>query len=373
MSTSPEAVGTTVTSAAEQLMMKWQAKAEDAPPETEAPEAEPVQEAQAPASEPEQPQEAATPTDEGPIEDQEQELADRISVDELAADYGVDKNQFMTALRHTVSTKDGDQEVNLHEALMGYQRGKEHESQMQALEAQRKAFEAETSQKRAQLDGAMSQIQNTAKVVDSMFSQEEQDVQGRYSHTDWARLRASDPGEYSARWTEYQTALQSIATRRQGAYGELQTAANEIQNAQQQAMQERIQEGQKMLTKLIPSWTDEDTKAKEAPKVVKHLKDMGVTDDELGRMTDARIYRLAHDSMRLRELLANADHVRTQAAAPKTAAVKPGVKTSPKTLRRRQARKETIAIRERLKKTGKQEDAVSALTSQWRSNNGSSG
>ncbi len=358
--------GLTITDAAARIVERARANEQQADaPEPEAPADASEAHQEAPqAPEPSEARAEHEPEQEHDDEP-EQELPEFLTLDDVATDYGLDKNSLMQRVRHKVRVGEDEKEVGLHELVMGYQRGREHETAMEELRRRREQFETESKAKADVLNNAVSQLQGTAKVVDSMFANEEQAIHARYQHVDWQGLRGQDPGEYSARWTEYQSALHNAQQRKAQAFGELQQAHQQIAQAQQQQREEVMAAQMKQLPKLIPSWTDENTRQKEGAEVTQYLREeFGATDDELNNLNDARVVRLALDSMKLKRMLAAAEEAKAQqqqAPAP----ARPGTKTTPATARRRRRVKRNDELRSQLRKSGKPEDAVNLLTSRW--------
>ena len=288
----------------------------------------------------------------------------RLDVDAMANDYGMDKNEFMQTVRQVVRVGDEETEVGLHELVTGYQRGREHQAQMDALERRQKAWEAEQSQKREALEHAGRSVAAVMDVVNNSFTAEEQSIHDRYGHTDWSRLRGENPGEYSARWTEYQTALAGVGQRRQAAEHQIAQGMQAMQAEQQKQYQERLERSRKELPRYIPAWSDAGVAQREAQELASYAKDvLGASDADIASIVDARALKLLHDSWTLHKLRAAGEEVK--AAPAKVAPAPPGRTVSPGFARRRTVRKQVESAEGKLRESGKLDDAASALSARW--------
>lgn len=293
-----------------------------------------------------------------------QELPDHLTVDDLARDYGLDKNELMQRVRHPVKVGDEEKEVGLHELIMGYQRGREHEAAMAAVDRDRARWEADKTQKESLLNAAAAQLSTQSGILDRMFDQEESDLHARYDPTVMAQLRVTNPAEFSARSTEHQLALQAVQQRRSQAHEEIQRGQQQLSQVHSQQQAEQQANARQELVKLIPSWSEPEKFEAEGAELAQYLqREFGATEEQIAGIYDARILRLAYDSMQLNRLRSKASEVRKAPPAP---VAQPGQQASPGAARFRRKRAQVEQARQRLRETGKLDDASAALAERWR-------
>lgn len=162
------------------------------------------------------------------------------------------------------------------------------------------------------------------------------------SQTDWKALLESDPIEYLRR--------KELAEQRHRAFTEQQRKA---QAEQQQQLQSKLtSEGEKLLAKL-PEWKDEKLATEGKLNIAKYLQAEGFTSEEIGGIYDHRHVLMIEKARKYDELLKN-----------KEAAVKKVEKAPPKVERpgSQNDAKPAKEAMQRLKKTGRMDDAVAAIS-----------
>lgn len=158
------------------------------------------------------------------------------------------------------------------------------------------------------------------------------------------QLAETDPAEFvrvQNRMSKYQTAIQKVESQRQEA----------IQKHQEYMQTQVLPKQQELLKQAIPDWSDQTKQA-----VIETGKKFGLTDEELGSIVDHRQIRILHELSRLTN--AEKSFNDKKAVASKKVVEKPKVVKSKKTPQRES---KADASLERLKKTGRWQDAVGAI------------
>lgn len=304
----------------------------------------------------------------GPDDEQQTDSAtlESLDFDTIAADYGIDKNQLMQVLRHSVRSGDDEREVGMHELVMGYQRGREHETAMQTLTREREAFNADVQARTQRLDAVETQVNAALQMAASQQQLEIDAVNQQYSTVDWAQLRISNPAEFAARRQEYESALRGAAERRQQTEHQIATTVHELNAARETQRKEAIERGQRELPKLIPSWSDPKVAHAEGTELSAYLAaEFGASDEDVQSILDPRALRLAYDSWQLHKLRAAAAEARENNRAGGAKPAQPGRQQSPQFRRRRAQARRVNDADQRLRETGRQEDATAALSQRW--------
>lgn len=157
---------------------------------------------------------------------------------------------------------------------------------------------------------------------------------------DWESLREENPGEYAAKIAEFQALERELQQHEQRV-------------AQQYALyqQKKAQEEVEKLKKLIPEWQNPSVAKKEAEELVQFLRDKGLTDQQIGAITDASLIAALRDAMLFNKMRGKEVE-------------KPRVKKLKTTRRKETAdldKKKQQKLRERIRKTGDVKDVAEFL------------
>ena len=126
-----------------------------------------------------------------------------------------------------------------------------------------------------------------------------------------------------------------------------------IQNYQKNLEQEKVR-----LTEYIPEWKNQDVATKEKNNIVTYAKRLGFTPEELNSASDARAINVLRKAWLYDNLISkNKVAQKKVSKAPKM--VKGGVPRNKNEVSQRNSNK----LFDRLKKSGKQEDAINYLLS----------
>ena len=232
---------------------------------------------------------------------------------------------------------DGEQ-VPLEEAKLGYLRQADYTRKTQAVAEQRKQAEEER--------------QYYASALNSVLSAVGADVQ-RFQSVDWERAAAENPEQYAQAKVAYENSLRLF----NGVKSQTEDFVNRTRQAQQAALEAQAKESIAVLKTQIPGWSN-DVYSKIGDYAINQL---GFKPEEFNNMADHRAIMSIWKSMQYDQ----GRNVATSKALGK----------SPKrTLTDKQAALSTNAKnrvsvekqRDRLKETGKLDDAIGLLVNRMR-------
>lgn len=311
---------------------KWLSAQETKPvPETqptpEAPAPEPVEAEDAPEGDEAEGASAETP-----------EAADEPTPDAEEAPESVPLDLSMKVM---VKVDGVDTEVTLDEALKGYSRQADYTRKTQDVSAQKKAFEAEQTAVRAERQKYATYLTQLEQAIKSSSAPE----------PDWAKLQQTlAPEDFAAEYARYQIHSQEMAQLK----AEKDRAQAAVQADQQKALESHIAAEQEKLLAALPEWKDNKVAEAEKAKMVAYADKMGITQEDLGKVTDHRTLVLLRKAMLYDEAQQKKPVV--QARIEKVKAATPGPAKSPKP-----EVSDSTKARQRLAKTGKVEDAAAAF------------
>ena len=266
---------------------------------------------------------------------------------ELADALEVPIEELQGNLTHTFRAAGEDVTVNLKELVAGYQKDADYRRQTTQLAEQRRAQEAEHSNR-------MQQFEQQHVLAAGMMTAMENMLQNEFNSPNLEALRKSDPAEWAAQREE-------IGQR----WNQLQQART---NAAQQYDNFRLQEQQalraresKALKEKIPDFGDDQTQVAR-----KTISSLGFADNEISEIFD---HRLVVGALELASLRAEVEQLRAEKANAKDAVrrVKKDIPKLQKPGRGRIKSRGTIRrdsverLRKRAAKSGSVKDAAKVI------------
>lgn len=201
--------------------------------------------------------------------------------------------------------------ANAQKYLSGDRRLEEAAAVRKALEPERQAVVQERTQLRQALDHFITQSSAFVQAFEP----------------DWNALLNHDPNEYTRQRHIWEARV-----------GQVQQAIQSRQALEQRSLQDQAtdtqaraaEEYQQLLTK-IPEWRDAEKQKAESRAVGGYLLKEGLTDAELGNLSDHRVLVIARKAMLFDQLLAKKDAATNKAKAAPVARgnLRPGARQSP--------------------------------------------
>jgi len=268
----------------------------------------------------------------------ESELSDDLDeVDEFADEEADEEQSEGEGATYRVLVDGKEMQIPLDELLSGYQRGSSFTQKSQALADERNAF--------ADQQTALGQERQTyASVLQQLRQQMEAAAQ---PNIDWDTLERQDP----VQWLK----LKQMERDREGQIQAVQEEQGRmqqlLQGQQSEELERRLSQERTMVLEKIPEWSDSDLQADEQRKLLEYGKTLGFSDDELGQIYDHRALIALRDAWRYNKLT-NGEKIQT--AKSKIGSAKAGNKETSQRVRSRKQK----AMRQKLKTTGKVDDAA---------------
>ena len=268
----------------------------------------------------------------------ESELSDDLDeVDEFADEEADEEQSEGEGATYRVLVDGKEMQVPLDELLSGYQRGSSFTQKSQALADERNAF--------ADQQTALGQERQTyASVLQQLRQQMESAAQ---PNIDWDTLERQDPLQY----LKLKQMERDRGEQIQAVQEEQVRMQQLLQGQQSEELEKRLSQERTMVLEKIPEWSDSDLQADEQRKLLEYGKTLGFSDEELGQIYDHRALIALRDAWRYNQLT-NGEKV--QAAKSKIGSAKAGNKETSQRVRSRKQK----AMRQKLKTTGKVDDAA---------------
>ena len=312
---------------------------------------QPAEEIQEPESEQEEDQaedqddsqeESDEPIDEPT--DEEPEQVEIKSIDQLAENLGASKDDILDNLTLDVVIDGETRTVSLREAQKGYQLDADYRRKTAEVANQRREQEHKWQQE-------AQKVEQQHQLASQVLLHAERELYGELNSVNFAELQKTDPVEWATRYAQLQQRQQQIQSVKQQAQQAYIEHNREIQERQQKALQQRLQEEVQSLQTLIPNFKEVK------PDLDDYLaKSYGFTNDELTTVIDHRLVDLARKAMLYDRLQGGKQQaVKAVKAKPKLTQ-KPG-KSAPKDTRGQRYKQAKAKAR----KTGHIRDAAAAI------------
>ena len=247
---------------------------------------------------------------------------------------------------YTVKVDGKEVEVNLEEALKGYQRQEAFTKRSMELAEQRKAFAAEAAETKQLRDAYAQQLELLQTQLHQTNLTEE---------PDWAALKnegysTDDIFFAKTEWDKQQKQAQQVAAERQRIAH--QQAQEQEQNLKQHLQNQRVE-----MLERIPEWRNDETREFERKEVIKYAqKRVGFSEEEISSASDARAIELLYKAWKWDNLMEKKPTTKKRTRqAPKMA--KAGQPATKREVANRSKRK----AREQFEKAGTVDAAVQLL------------
>lgn len=245
--------------------------------------------------------------------------------------------------RYTVKIDGQDQDVTLDDLKNSYLRQSDYTKKTQTLAEQRR-----------QMENINANIQQERKVLSENLKATQQFLENGMVQQPDVNLLESDPVTYMKQkdaFEKHQAVLNQVKQEQVNIQTKEQNDL--IQNYQKNLEQEKVR-----LTEYIPEWKNQDVATKEKNNIVTYAKRLGFTPEELNSASDARAINVLRKAWLYDNLISkNKVAQKKVSKAPKM--VKGGVPRNKNEVSQRNSNK----LFDRLKKSGKQEDAINYLLS----------
>lgn len=247
------------------------------------------------ASEDETPPDSADEADEAGAEDEE------AAADAEEAEDG-DKQEIQLV---TVKIDGKEEQIPLEEAIKGYQRHADYSRKMNEFSQERKSFEAEFNEikaERAQYAELLGALQM------QLQSQGEQEP-------NWEALYAENPLEYVRQkdlWRDRKERLEAIAV-------EQQRLAQLQMQEQSQNISRIVQENKAKLAQAMPEWKDSKRWEQDRAAIRDYGIKLGFSEEELSQAYDHRAVLALYKAMKYDSIMAKRPQPQQKSGSPKVA------------------------------------------------------
>ncbi len=277
---------------------------------------------------------AASEEDDSGVEDApEEETSEEQSEEEEEPEEQEQQQTF------TVKVDGKEVSVTLDELQKGYSRTQDYTRKTQQIAEVRKQVEQETQAVRAERE-------QYAQLLGALQAQ----LQSSEPQVDLDRLYHEDPIE----WVRQKEVMRERQEKMAAIQSEQQRLAQVSQYEQQRAMEAQLASQQEALLAALPEWKDPKKAKAEKALVVESAKAAGFTDEDLKSVYDHRLVLLLRKAALFDQMVS------------KRQGIKPVVNNGPRPAKpgaagRVSTTTESTRAKQRLAKTGRIDDAVSAI------------
>jgi hypothetical protein len=239
----------------------------------------------------------------------------------------------------TVKVDGKEVDVTLDELQKGYSRTQDYTRKTQQIAEVRKQVEQETQAVRAER-------QQYAQLLGALQAQ----LQASEPQVDLDRLYNEDPIE----WVRQKEVLRDRQEKAYAIQAEQQRLSQLSQQEQQRAMEEHLESQKDALLAALPEWRDPKKAKAEKALVLESAKSVGFSDEDLKSVYDHRLVLLLRKAAMYDQMVS------------KRQGIKPVVNNGPRPAKpgaagRVSTTTESTRAKQRLAKTGRVDDAASAI------------
>ena len=239
----------------------------------------------------------------------------------------------------TVKVDGKEVSVTLDELQKGYSRTQDYTRKTQQIAEVRKQVEQETQAVRAERE-------QYAQLLGALQAQ----LQSSEPQVDLERLYQEDPIE----WVRQNEVMRQRQEKLSAIQSEQQRLSQVAQYEQQRAMEAQLASQQEALLAALPDWKDPKKAKAEKALVIESAKAAGFTDEDLKSVYDHRLVLLLRKAAMYDQMVS------------KRQGIKPVVNNGPRTAKpgaagRVSTTTESTRAKQRLAKTGRIDDAASAI------------
>jgi hypothetical protein len=277
---------------------------------------------------------AASEVDESGVED----APDEETLEEQSEDDEESEEQDQPQT-FTVKVDGKEVAVTLDELQKGYSRTQDYTRKTQQIAEVRKQVEQETQAIRAERE-------QYAQLLGALQAQ----LQTSEPQVDLERLYHEDPIE----WVRQKEVLRERQEKAYAIQAEQQRLSQLSQQEQQRAMEAHLENQKDALLAALPEWRDPKKAKAEKALVLESAKSVGFSDDDLKSVYDHRLVLLLRKAAMYDQMVS------------KRQGIKPVVNNGPRTAKpgaagRVSTTTESTRAKQRLAKTGRVDDAASAI------------
>ena len=277
---------------------------------------------------------AASEEDESGVEDApDEETPEEQSEEQEETEEGEQPQTF------TVKVDGKEVSVTLDELQKGYSRTQDYTRKTQQIAEVRKQAEQETQAVRAERE-------QYAQLLGALQAQ----LQSSEPQIDLERLYHEDPIE----WVRQKEVMRERQEKLGAIQSEQQRLSQVAQYEQQRAMEAQLASQQEALFAALPDWKDPKKAKAEKALVIESAKAAGFSDEDLKSVYDHRLVLLLRKAALFDQMVS------------KRQGIKPVVNNGPRTAKpgaagRVSTTTESVRAKQRLAKTGRIDDAASAI------------
>jgi hypothetical protein len=246
---------------------------------------------------------------------------------------------------YTVKIDGEDVKVNEEELLAGYSRTADYTRKSQVLAEQRKKVDDELTATQQERQRLQSQLEQLSKANESEID--------KLKNTDWERLKLTNQTEYLLKKDRYDDLL----AQQKAIDEQTQKVEQEKADEFRKKWNESLEENKKLIVKKIPKYFDPD----EGMKLQNNIREFGISEglsnEELDAMIDARAVNILYKAMLYDQLQKTKISSKKSKVVPKVQ--RPGTPST----RAEVSTEKVKAHRQRLKKSGRVDDAAALIKS----------
>lgn len=268
------------------------------------------------------------------------------TIEELAEALGFTTDEMLSHYKYKAKVNGEVQEIPLSELGLGYMRQAAFTQNSMQLADERKAFSSAVDVKTQELAKQFENVSDYLSVAQQILKRDAENV-------DWAKLRAEDPGEYSALQADFQRRENEIHSL-VGQVREEQTKLALVESEKHEAsLREWAESEQRMFFEKRPELNEDSKRATFFSGIKTYMANNGYSDQDYVFLNDHRNLLTVEKAMKYDQLMEKAN-VKTQKVKKLPKILKPNAPIS----KQEASQKRQSEKAEKLRQSGSVADAA---------------
>lgn len=211
-------------------------------------------------------------------------------IDEVAEAAGMELDEFLSSVRIKTKVDGSEGEVALADLVKGHQLESSFTRKNQAWLAEKEAANK-------QLESERSKLSDHFQLATTAFGLAQEQLMADFQGVNWNQLQQENPSEWAAKRQQFGERQARLNQAKDQSAQQIQQAVKRQEAEAAQSANETLEREHQTLLEKVPSWNDENIRAKEAAEIADYLDSIGFAQDEISSLKDHKLIILARAAL----------------------------------------------------------------------------
>ena len=211
-------------------------------------------------------------------------------IDEVAEAAGMELDEFLSSIRIKTKVDGSEGEVALADLVKGHQLESSFTRKNQAWLAEKEAANK-------QLESERSKLSDHFQLATTAFGLAQEQLMADFQGVNWNQLQQENPSEWAAKRQQFGERQARLNQAKDQSAQQIQQAVKRQEAEAAEAANQTLEREHQTLLEKVPSWNDENIRAKEAAEIADYLDSIGFAADEISSLKDHKLIILARAAL----------------------------------------------------------------------------